>query len=185
MWTERWKTGGHFVQSALPFAQEKCGGSEMRIARMADSFQAFDQYAKASADGASSDPAIGGTSVPAGADPISTAAASLRAPAATPAVRRVRRRIGCPRIGVRSGMARQAISRRRFRAPQTSLTGRITVPPAREGDARDGRRRPATVWPSLVEACRASPAIRREFARDAADGRSGRAASPSGRREAP
>lgn len=101
---------------------------------------------------------------------------------ATSAVRKVRRRTGYPRIGARSGMARQAIARRRLRAPQTSLTGRVVDPPARDGDARDEWRRPATVRLLFVEVCRASPAIRREFSRDAADGRSGDTASTSGRR---
>lgn len=111
-----------------------------------------------------------------------TTVASLRMSTATSVVRKVRRRTGYPRIGARSGMARQAIARRRLRAPQTSLTGRVVDPPARDGDARDELRRPATVRLLFVEVCRASPAIRREFSRDAADGRSGDTASTSGRR---
>lgn len=94
----------------------------------------------------------------------------------------VRRRTGRPRIGVRFGMTGWAVSRQRLRALQTSLTGRIGIPPAREVDARDERRRPATARCAFMKAHCATPAIRREFARNAADGRSGDAASPSGRR---
>jgi hypothetical protein len=49
LWTERWKIGGRFVHRRRLFAQEKPHEARFPIAAISDSFQAFDQHAKASA----------------------------------------------------------------------------------------------------------------------------------------
>jgi hypothetical protein len=156
------------VHRARLFAQEKHHWFRIGVARISDSFQAFDSTRKRRPTTLCPAPATCGNlrSRRSRADWGATVA-SLRMSTATSVVRQVRRRTGCPRIGTRSGMARQVIARRRFRAPQTSLTGRIVDPPARDGDARDEGRRPATVrgcsWkrvvrrPRFVASSRAMP----------------------------